>query len=90
MDDTEASPIPIIPTAPPSVPKLPLALGAVALGAAVFVATRGLGTGAVTFETLQSDAVPLSTALANRRPSVIEFYASWWEAVRPQNLHFLA
>lgn len=53
-----------------------LALGAVALGAAVFFATR-LGGGAVSFDTLASDAVPLSTALANSRPSVIEFYASW-------------
>lgn len=83
LDDTEAAPIPLVPK--PAVPEAKpgplLAVGAVALGAAVFVATR-LGGGAVSFDTLASDAVPLSTALANSRPSVIEFYASWCEVCR--------
>ncbi len=55
---------------------LPLALGAVALGAAVFIGLRG-GSQAVNFDTLQSGGLPLEQALSNHRPTVIEFYASW-------------
>lgn len=77
LDDAEAAPIPLVP-APlsNSSPGPLLAVGAVVIGAAVFFATR-LSPGAASFDTLASDAMPLSTALANHRPSVIEFYASW-------------
>ena len=77
LDDAEAAPIPLVPA--PSSNSSPgplLAVGAVVIGAAVFFATR-LSPGAASFDTLASDAMPLSTALANHRPSVIEFYASW-------------
>lgn len=77
LDDAEAAPIPLVPApAQNSSPGPFLAVGAVVIGAAVFFATR-LSTGGVSFDTLSSDAMPLSTALANHRPSVIEFYASW-------------
>jgi hypothetical protein len=80
LDDAEGAPIPLVPeaTATSSLGPL-LAVGGVAVGAAFFFATR-LGAGAVSFDTLASDAMPLSTALANHRPSVIEFYASWCAA----------
>ena len=61
---------------PAPLPKAALAAGAVALGAAVFLLTRG-GPGAITFETLQTESVPLQMALSSQRPTVIEFYASW-------------
>ena len=78
LDDAEAAPIPLVPeAAAASSPGPLLAVGAVAVGAAVFFATR-LGTGSASFDTLASDAMPLSSALANHRPSVIEFYASWY------------
>lgn len=80
LDDSEAAPIPLVPA--PAVPSASnagplLAVGAVALGAAVFLATRLTG-GAVSFDTLTSDAVPLSAALQSNRPTVVEFYASWY------------
>lgn len=55
---------------------LSLAVGAVALGAALFVGLRG-GPESTTFETLQAEAIPLNQAQANGLPTVVEFYASW-------------
>lgn len=55
---------------------LSLAVGAVALGAALFVGLRG-GPESITFDTLQAETVPLNQALSNRLPTVVEFYASW-------------
>ncbi|KAI8471351.1 MAG: thioredoxin-like protein [Monoraphidium minutum] len=58
-----------------------LAGGAVALGAAVFAASRLLA-GGPSFAALEGGAVPLDDALRNGRPTVLEFYASWCEVCR--------
>lgn len=60
---------------------LSLAVGAVALGAALFVGLRG-AQNQVTFGTLEAESIPLQQALSNRRPTVIEFYASWCEVCK--------
>lgn len=53
-----------------------LAGGAVAAGAALFLATRLL-TGGPSMAALEQQAVPLELALSNGKPTVVEFYASW-------------
>lgn len=54
-----------------------LAGGAVAAGVALFLATRLL-TGGPSIAALEQEAIPLDVALGNGRPTVVEFYASWW------------
>jgi len=53
-----------------------LAGAAVALGAAIFVATKFAMPGPSLAE-LERDAVPLEEALRNGKPTVMEFYADW-------------
>ena len=64
-----------------STSKAPWAAGAVGLGVAVFLATR-LAGGGVSILSLERASVPLDVALANHRPSVLEFYADWCEVCR--------
>ena len=52
-----------------------LALGAVASAAVLFAVSRG--GDAPTLATLEKMSTPLEVALANDKPTVLEFYASW-------------
>ena len=76
------APSPPPPPAPSTAPSGgPLAVGAVALGAALFIAVRLLGVGAAagSLSDVAAGSVPLATALASGRPTVVEFYADYCE-----------
>ena len=74
-----ASPPPSPPDDPGSSGKA-LAGAGFALGVALFAATS-LG-GAPTLASLEKDAITLDAALANGRPTVVEFYADWCEVCK--------
>ena len=58
-----------------------LALAAVGVGAAAFILSR-FSSGAPNLSSLEKTAVPFDTALANGKPSLLEFYANWCETCR--------
>lgn len=58
-----------------------LASTAVGIGVAAFLATR-FASGAPSLSSLEKASVPLDTALANGKPTLLEFYANWCETCR--------
>lgn len=58
-----------------------MAAGAALAGALLFAVIR-LGGSGVSLAQLEQLSVPLDSALANGRPTVVEFYASWCEVCR--------
>lgn len=58
-----------------------VAVGSVGLGAAAFAVSR-LSKGEVTLKTLEQNSLPLDTALRNKKPTIVEFYANWCEVCR--------
>ena len=74
------SPSPAPPEPPSSPPGKAIAGAGFALGVAL--SASGLGGGAPTLASLEKDAVPLDVALANGRPTVVEFYADWCEVCK--------
>ncbi len=55
-----------------------LAVGSVGLAVVAFVASRSL-LGRPALDELRLKSMPLDSALANGRPTVLEFYADWCE-----------
>ncbi|KAK9800827.1 hypothetical protein WJX73_003731 [Symbiochloris irregularis] len=53
-----------------------LAVGSVAIGVVAFLATR-ITPGVPSLDSLEKASIPLDSALANGKPSLIEFYANW-------------
>jgi thiol:disulfide interchange protein len=53
-----------------------LAVGAMVLAVALFLGVRAQQS-AVSLASLAAQSVPLEVALANDRPTMIEFYADW-------------
>jgi len=47
------------------------------LGVALFLLSRAAGGGVASLADFAADSVPLDAALANGRPSIVEFYADW-------------
>ncbi len=43
---------------------------------------RRLSKGEVTLKTLERTSLPLDTALRNKKPTIVEFYANWCEVCR--------
>ena len=41
-----------------------------------------LSKGEVTLKTLEQNSLPLDTALRNKKPTIVEFYANWCEICR--------
>ena len=78
--DSASSPPPPPPPPPSSPPGKANAGAGFALGVALFAS--GLGGGAPTLASLERDAVSLDVALANGRPTVVEFYADWCEVCK--------
>ena len=67
----------VLPASQPSNSVL-LAMGSIGLAVVAFVASRSL-LGRPALDELRLQSMPLDSALANGRPTVLEFYADWCE-----------
>lgn len=75
-EHSQSSPEPAVPAPEQPYRRGLLAGAAVLLGTGGFFATR-TGQGAPSFASLEKGSIDLDAALANGKPTIIEFYAAW-------------
>lgn len=75
-DQPAVAPQPSSSADPPAGGKLPLAIGAVAAGVLLFGGMR-LSAAGPSLASIQDMSIPIDVALANGKPTVLEFYAKY-------------